>query len=431
MMASLKPKIWGVSGFILAVTDTLTARFALCSIQGELSGFSRAASGHCYFSLKDADGGEGLIRCAMFRRAAALLEFAPKEGQQVRVQGRVSIYQPRGELQLVVESMQSIGTEGALMERLMKLKAQLEAEGLFSPGRKRRLPAYPSRLGLVTSLGAAALHDVLSSLARRAPHAEIIIYPSLVQGAQAPESIVQAIELAGRRAEVDTLLLCRGGGSLEDLWAFNDERVVRAMVACPLPVVCGIGHETDITLADFAADLRAPTPTAAAEMSVPATVHCLTELNRLAEQLHRRVNTRLNLCAQRLDRLNLRWLRPSDVIYPQQQRLQALAYRLVNLSVRCQDQHHVLLRWADRLHHAQARMIHFEQQRVQALGVRLQAIDPRQVLRRGYAWLADQRGRPLTSVANAIPNSTLCAVMVDGTLHLRLESVQPAVNSGP
>ena len=205
MMASLKPKIWGVSGFILAVTDTLTARFALCSIQGELSGFSRAASGHCYFSLKDADGGEGLIRCAMFRRAAALLEFAPKEGQQVRVQGRVSIYQPRGELQLVVESMQSIGTEGALMERLMKLKAQLEAEGLFSPGRKRRLPAYPSRLGLVTSLGAAALHDVLSSLARRAPHAEIIIYPSLVQGAQAPESIVQAIELAGRRAEVDTL----------------------------------------------------------------------------------------------------------------------------------------------------------------------------------------------------------------------------------
>ncbi|MFN9748947.1 MAG: exodeoxyribonuclease VII large subunit [Burkholderiales bacterium] len=430
MIEPLKPRVWDISSFILAVADTLAARFSVCSVQGELSSFSKAASGHCYFSLKDTHGGEGLLRCAMFRRAVALLDFVPKEGQQVRVQGRVSVYQPRGELQFVVESMQEAGTEGALMERLMRLKTQLEAEGLFASSRKRPLPAYPSRLGLVTSLGAAALHDVLTSLARRAPHVEMIVYPSLVQGAQAPESIAQAIEIAGRRAEVDALLLCRGGGSLEDLWSFNDERVVRAIVACPLPVVCGIGHETDMTLADFAADLRAATPTAAAEMSAPATSNCLAYLKQLAEQLNRRMNLRLSLCSQRLDHLTLRWIQPGDVVHQQERRLQGLAYRLLNLSACWQDRHHALLRRAHRLHHAQARLIQSEQQRIQALEVRLKAIDPHQVLRRGYAWLRDQSGRPLGSVTDVAAQSALCAVMVDGELHLRVESVQPAAKSG-
>ncbi|MFM8899873.1 MAG: exodeoxyribonuclease VII large subunit, partial [Burkholderiales bacterium] len=261
--------VWTVSALVRAVADALASRFALCSVRGELSGFSRAASGHCYFSLKDADGGDALVRCAMFRRAASLLDFNPQDGQQVQLRGRLVVYEPRGELQLVVESMQRSG-EGALMEQFLRLKAKLQAQGLFDAQRKRALPVFPRAVGVVTSLGAAALHDVTSSLARRAPHVPVVVYPSLVQGPQAPSALVEALRLASQRNEVDVLILCRGGGSLEDLWAFNDEAVVRAVVACSMPVVSGVGHETDVSLVDFAADLRAPTPTAAAEMVAPA-----------------------------------------------------------------------------------------------------------------------------------------------------------------
>jgi exodeoxyribonuclease VII large subunit len=413
-----------VSSLILAVTDALAARFSVCTVQGELSGFSRAASGHCYFSLKDAEGGDSLIRCAMFRRAASLLDFAPKDGQRVQVRGRMSVYQPRGELQFVVESMQHASAEGALMERFLRLKAQLEAEGLFAAERKKPLPAYPRRIGVVTSLGAAALHDVLTAFARRAPHVEVIVYPSLVQGAQAPETIVQAIRWACDRDEVDTLLLCRGGGSLEDLWAFNDERVVRAIAACHMPVVCGVGHETDVTLADFAADLRAPTPTAAAEMAAPATEHCLARLESLAQQLHRRVNLRLNMNAQRLDHLALRWSKPAEWVRKAGQRLQVLAFRMMNVPSRLQDRQASLLRTANRLHNAKTRVLQNEQRSLQVLGSRLQSLDPRQVLSRGYAWLADADGQPLCSVKGVVVGQGIQAVLGDGELGLRIDSVR-------
>ncbi|HZE91206.1 MAG TPA: exodeoxyribonuclease VII large subunit, partial [Rhizobacter sp.] len=224
--------VWGVAALVHAVSDALASRFAACTMRGEVSGFSRAASGHAYLSLKDADGANALIRCAMFRRAASLLDFAPADGQLVEVRGRLGVYEPRGELQFIVESMQRAGA-GALFEQFLKLKARLEAEGLFDPQRKRELPPYPRRVGVVTSLGAAALRDVLAALARRVPHVEVVIYPTLVQGAEAPPALVEAIAMAGRRSEVDVLIVCRGGGSLEDLWAFNDERVVRAIAACP------------------------------------------------------------------------------------------------------------------------------------------------------------------------------------------------------
>ncbi len=267
-LAALPPgrPVWTVAALVSALGDTLAARFPACTVAGEISGFSRPASGHCYFTLKDADGQAALIRCAMFRRAATLLDFSPAEGQRVEARGRIGVYEPRGELQFVVEAMRRSGT-GALYEQFLLLKARLEAEGLFDAARKRPLPRFARRAGVVTSLAGAALHDVASVFARRAPQVELIVYPSPVQGVEAPVALVEAIAVAGRRAEVDLLIVCRGGGSLEDLWAFNDERVVRAIAGCPLPVVCGVGHETDVTLADFAADLRAPTPTAAGELA--------------------------------------------------------------------------------------------------------------------------------------------------------------------
>ncbi|MEY3273574.1 MAG: exodeoxyribonuclease 7 large subunit/superoxide dismutase [Pseudomonadota bacterium] len=244
--------VWGVASLLLATTDALAARFGAVAVCGELSGLARAASGHVYFSLKDTDGAPALLRCAMFRRAATLLDFAPADGQQVELRGRLGVYEARGELQLVVESMRRVG-EGALYEEFLRRRARLAAEGLFDVARKRPLPPQPRALGVVTSLAAAALRDVITALQRRAPQVRVVIYPAPVQGAEAPAALVEALATAGRRAEVDALLLVRGGGSLEDLWAFNDERLVRAIAACPLPVVCGVGHETDVTLADLAA----------------------------------------------------------------------------------------------------------------------------------------------------------------------------------
>ncbi len=228
---------WSVAGLLVATADALAARFGAVSVRGELSGFSRAASGHCYFSLKDSDGAVAVLRCAMFRRSASLVDFGPADGHQVELRGRLGVYEARGELQMVVESMQRVGS-GALYEEFLRRRAQLASEGLFDAGRKRPLPAHPRALGIVTSLAAAALHDVLSALQRRSPQVRVVIYPSLVQGADAPAALVQALQRAGQRAEVDVLLLVRGGGSLEDLWAFNDERVVRAVAGhCALPGV--------------------------------------------------------------------------------------------------------------------------------------------------------------------------------------------------
>ena len=269
--ASERPwtRVWSVGALVNAVAALVDQGFPACTVSGEIAGFSRAASGHCYFTLKDANGAASM-RCAMFRRAATLLDFAPAEGQRVELRGRLGVYEPRGELQFIAEGMRAAGA-GALYERFLRLRARLEAEGLFDPAAKRPLPRHPRAIGIVTSLAGAALHDVATTLARRSPHVGVVVYPSAVQGVDAPAALCAAIRLAGERREVDVLVLCRGGGSLEDLWAFNDERVVRAVRAAPMHVVSGVGHETDVTLADLAADLRAPTPTAAAELVAPVT----------------------------------------------------------------------------------------------------------------------------------------------------------------
>ncbi|MDB5965933.1 MAG: Exodeoxyribonuclease large subunit, partial [Polaromonas sp.] len=243
MASPTSVRLWPVGALLRAISDSLEARFNPVAVQGEISGFSRAASGHCYFSLKDD---QGQIRCAMFRRAATLLDFVPRDGQLVELRGRLGVYDARGELQLVVESLRQAG-EGSLFEQFLKLKVRLEAEGLFDPGRKRALPLMPRAIGVVTSLGAAALHDVATALQRRAPHVPVVIYPASVQGAQAAPALRQALTMAYARDEVDVLLLVRGGGAMEDLWAFNDEQLARTIVAAPMPVVSGVGHETDFT----------------------------------------------------------------------------------------------------------------------------------------------------------------------------------------
>ncbi|WP_083749114.1 exodeoxyribonuclease VII large subunit, partial [Pelomonas sp. KK5] len=312
--------VWSVAGLLAALSDSIAARFGAVTLSGEISGFTRAGSGHCYFSLKDADGQQATLRCAMFRRAAGLVDFAPRDGALVEVRGRLDLYAPRGELQFIVEAMRRAGA-GALYEQFLRLKARLEAEGWFDAARKRPLPAFPLRLGVITSTAGAALHDVLTALERRAPHVEVVVYPSLVQGEQAPAALVQALAVANERAEVDALLLVRGGGSLEDLWAFNDERVVRAVGESALSVVCGVGHETDVTLCDLAADLRAPTPTAAAELASPSRRSQLELLDVLERGLTRQLRSRLDAQAQRLDRAGMRLARPSDTLARQQRRL--------------------------------------------------------------------------------------------------------------
>lgn len=414
-----------MASLLLATSDALAARFGAVTVRGELSGFSRAGSGHCYFALKDTDGAPALLRCAMFRRAAVLVDFAPADGQQVEVRGRLGIYEARGELQMVVESLQRLGT-GTLYEEFLRRRARLQALGLFEAARKRPLPAFPQALGIVTSLGAAALHDVLTTLQRRAPHVRLVIYPSLVQGAEAPAALVAALQRAGERREVEALLLVRGGGSLEDLWAFNDERVVQAMAACPLPVLSGVGHETDVTLADLVADLRAPTPTAAAEMAAPSRDDAAAALQQQAQRLQRGLERSLQQQAQRLDTLALRLGQPARRLQGQAQRLEALADRLGRaVALRQQRLAEAPARLQERLCRAVQLRLQGERVRLQSAAQALQAHDPHRVLQRGYAWVEAADGRPVLGVRGLQPGQPVRAVWADGQALAEVREVLP------
>ncbi len=418
---------WGVAALLVATADALAARFGAVTVRGELSGFSRAASGHCYFSLKDADGAPALLRCAMFRRAASLVDFTPADGHQVELRGRLGVYDARGELQVIVESLSRLGS-GALYEEFLRRRARLAAEGLFDGERKRPVAAYPATLGIVTSLAAAALRDVLTTLQRRSPQVRVVIYPSPVQGADAPAALAAALQLAAQRQEVDTLLLVRGGGSLEDLWAFNDERVVRAVVASPMPVVCGVGHETDITLADLAADLRAPTPTAAAEMAAPVQLEALDQLQARAAQLRRALQRTVQNLAQRLDTAALRLGQPSKNLITQRQVLDSLAQRLQaglgHSRKRASDPVNIMATRLVRAAHAQLQR---EPLRLQASAERLAAQDPARVLRRGYAWIEAMDGRPVLSVLALRQGQAVRAVWADGRATAEVLSVEAAL----
>jgi exodeoxyribonuclease VII large subunit len=308
------------------------------------------------------------------------------------------------------------------MEEFLRLKARLEAEGLFDPARKRALAPYPTRLAVVTSSAAAAWRDVMTALARRSPHVEVWLIPAPVQGAEAPPALVAALEVAGRQP-VDAVLVCRGGGSIEDLWAFNDERVVRAVAACPVPVISGVGHETDFTLTDFAADVRAPTPTAAAELAAPRHDQLLRELDLLQDDLTQRVTQRLDRDMQRLDRLASRLARPAQVVHAHHRRLAVLAQRMDAAWPQRHAQQTVRLDGLERrLTQALHRRIEQAGQRLAVLSARLSAVDPDQALQRGYARLSQADGSPLTSVHQTRVRQTVQAHLADGTLDLKVSA---------
>ena len=321
-------KVYTISQLNAEVRLLLERGLSVVWVEGELSNLSQPASGHWYFSLKDR---HAQIRCAMFRQRNIAVGFAPRAGQQVLARGLVSVYEARGDYQLIVEHLEEAG-EGALRREFEKLKVKLAAEGLFALEHKRALPAFPQRIGVITSPTGAALRDILHVLARRFAPAEVLIYPTPVQGAAAAPGIVAALELASSRTECDVLILARGGGSLEDLWAFNDERVARAIRACALPVVTGIGHEIDFTIADFAADARAPTPSAAAQSVVPDRQTWVSALGRSAQRLEAAMRRELRGGATRLDtalqRLSL--AHPGVRLAQQQQRLDDLEQRITH-----------------------------------------------------------------------------------------------------
>jgi exodeoxyribonuclease VII large subunit len=431
----LPAQVWQVGALCRAIADALDARFNPVTVRGEISGFSRASSGHCYFSLKDASG---QIRCAMFKRAASMADFMPRDGDLVEVRGRIDVYTPRGDLQLIVESIAQAG-QGALFEQFLRLKAKLEAEGLFEPSRKRPLPLMPRKIGLVTSLGAAALHDVATALQRRVPHIPVVLSPASVQGANAPQEIIKALSKlyhlrqSKRRLEpdllsyleqnedsdIDVILLVRGGGSLEDLWAFNDEALARAIADSPIPIIVGVGHETDFSIADFVADMRAPTPTAAAELVSESQQTWLAALDLMQDRLQNTVNRYVDNQNQSLDRAQARLGRPSNWLTRQHQQLQSHGQHLkfavkgqVASQLQTVDALHTA--WPQQLTNAVSRM----QERLARSERGLALLDPALVLQRGYAWLADEAGATVVDAAQVQAGQALRATLANGQIDL-------------
>ena len=425
------------------VRDLLGDALPQVWIEGELSNVAKPASGHLYFTLKDSGA---QVRCAMFKMKASVLRFRPVDGMQVLLRAKVGLYEPRGEFQLVAEYMEPAG-EGALQREFEQLKARLDAEGLFDPARKRALPRYARRIGVVTSATGAAIRDVLSVLARRWPLADVEILPVPVQGREAPPAVVAMLRKASASARYDVLLLTRGGGSLEDLWAFNDEAVARAIHASAVPVVSAVGHEIDFSIADFVADLRAPTPSAAAELLVPDAVAVDRHLRQLQQRLATLQQRRMQGNAQRVDHLlaRLQAQRPQARLQRDRERLVHLHRRLLG-AMREQQQRrqsqldrarsrllgqhpqqrlpllrHRLGELTQRLRHAIERRLERDRLTLQQAARALHTVSPLATLERGYAILFDEAGKVLRSTQGVETGTALRARLADGELGLRVE----------
>ena len=442
-----EPHVFTVSELNRTVRDILETGLGAIWIEGELSNIARPASGHLYFSLKDRDA---QVRCAMFRSRNRLLDFRPEAGAQVRLRGRVSVYEARGDYQIIVEQMEPAGA-GALARAFEALKKRLDAEGLFAAERKRPLPRMPRRIGVITSPSGAAVRDVLQVLGRRFPAVPVIVYPVPVQGERAAPAIARMIARAGRRNECDVLLLVRGGGSLEDLWPFNEETVARAIVDCPLPIVSGVGHEVDVTIADFAADERAPTPSAAAERVVPDATELLQAVARLRRRLDATGRALLRRRATRLAETEARLRRqhPERRLQQLQQRRDELATRLHRAGRRLVDERKTrLARLRARLHRASPRAridrrgerlatverrlrgavrhdLDRRDQRVAALARALEAVSPLATLGRGYALVRRaEDGTAIVRAAQTVPGDALDVRLADGRLDAEVTRVE-------
>ncbi len=427
------------------VRAALEQGFPLFWIEGEISNFLRAKSGHLYFSLKDAGA---QVRCAMWRPRAMLLRFAVADGQHVLARARVTLYEPRGEFQLQIEHLEPAG-QGALQRAFEELKAKLAAEGLFEPARKRALPPFPRRIAIVSSASGAAIRDVVSVLSRRFPLLEADLFPSLVQGADAPAQLCRQLDRIAALGRHDVVLVTRGGGSIEDLFAFNDEALARRIASMPMPVVSAIGHEVDFTIADFVADLRAPTPSAAAELIAPDSAALRDRLKALESRLERTLRHRLDRDGQRLDRLQLRLqarhpLNRLDALGERLQRTRERLLRvpepLINRPRQRIEQLHARLQRAaaleriallrKRAEHARlrlqancARNLEHRATHLAGLARSLNALSPLATLERGYAIAFDARQRVLASVARVLPGDALHLRVHDGTIDLRVDAV--------
>jgi exodeoxyribonuclease VII large subunit len=384
-------RVLSVAELLRSVRDTLERRFPLAWVRGELADVKRAPSGHLYFTLKDRDA---QVECIMFRSRGAALDWEPREGMQVEVRALPTLYEPRGRFQLTVEGMRRAGL-GPLYERFLRLRDKLGAEGLFDERLKRELPRFPGRIGVVTSLAAAALRDVLTTLSRRCPAIPVVVYPVPVQGEGAAERIATMLARANRRAECDVLLLVRGGGSMEDLWQFNEEAVARAIRASAIPVVVGVGHETDFTIADFAADRRAPTPTAAAELACPSREELFKKVSECARCLAREMQRKLQYTAQALD---------------------GLGRRLVHPAARLRSYHQLMTQLRARLAFAFSHRVHRGQAHLAQMQATLVSLDPTAVLARGYSITYNEDGNVLRSAASVREGERLRTRLAEGEL---------------
>ena len=413
-------------------------------VEGELSNLARPSSGHLYFTLKDD---RAQIRCALFRQHAARLKVAMKDGLQVRARGRVSLYEGRGDYQLIVDSIEPAG-DGALRQAFEALKAKLQAEGLFEQSLKRPLPAHPQRIGVITSPSGAAVRDIISVFQRRAPFIELVIAPSAVQGREAAPQLVSALQQADR-AGFDALIISRGGGSLEDLWPFNEEMVARAIADCQTPIISAVGHETDISISDFVADVRAPTPSAAAELLSPDTQALQRQVEQLERRLLQRLRERLGRAKLQLDNLRQRLRHPGERLAQQAQRLDELEMRLqrafsqqlaqrqqhmTHLRTRLQTQHpgrrlsqlrEQLQQLDVRLPRAMQGQLKQQRQQLEQLAQTLHLVSPLATLGRGYSILLDDQGKPVRSATNARAGQRLKARLHDGELTVRVEAEKP------
>lgn len=427
-----KNRVYSVREINFAAKQLLENNLPLLWVRGEVSNFVCAASGHWYFSLKDE---QAQVRCVMFRHKSQYLNWQPKNGMQVEVLALATLYEARGDFQLTLEQMRPAGL-GALYEAFERLKKKLESEGLFDAARKRELPTMPQQIGIVTSPQAAALRDVLTTLARRMSGIPVVLYPTPVQGEGAAQKIAQAIRLANERAECDVLLVCRGGGSIEDLWAFNEEVVARAIAASAIPVVSGVGHETDFTIADFVADERAPTPTAAAQRVVPDRDALLRILRDMAQHLQRAQRNRLQNAMQAIDYLQRRLVHPAQQLQNKeqqigqlQQRMQrAFAYRWQQqywrwqslgqrLRAACSDfsrmqdrQTNLAERLVKAMHAAQAQRL----VRMENAAQNLTLLNPQQVLARGYSLVQDSSGSVVSDASQLAVGSELRVTFAQG-----------------
>ena len=425
------------------VRDCLESAFPLTWVGGEISNLTYAASGHVYFSLKD---NSAQVRCVMWRNRAQLLGWRLENGQKIEARALVSFYEPRGEFQLNVEAIRRAG-QGDLFERFLRLKAQLEAEGLFAAEAKRPLPQFPRHVAIVSSLQAAALRDILTTLHRRAPHLRISIFPTLVQGEGAAAKIAEALGEASA-SDCELTLLCRGGGSIEDLWSFNEECVARAIRASAIPVISGVGHETDFTIADFAADLRAPTPTAAAELACPDRSSLQGQLDRLEEQLQRRMTRALADRQQRLDWLGTRLIHPAERLRQRQFEVIALGQQLQRTMQGRLDRWRMLAKALEqrqaaarpRLDQLENRLTHLRYRqykemagkisacvgKLNSLNSGLKQLDPHAVLQRGYALVIAPDGRAVRDAGVLAPGDALTLSFARGSAMATVNQVVAA-----